>query len=166
VNANPIRGMSGLAASILQAAADALAPFVKPVVNYFPTGTLVLNTQTVLRATIAGPQQIQWPCDGYLVAIQATPRVVTNDLLVAANTQMQLRVVVDGNLELFTTGTAPGYRPFYALTGPVGSWCTRVTFSQGVPWQVYIQNVASGVDVTCDVSFDYVNTTSPRPANQ
>jgi hypothetical protein len=170
-NAAVSRGsqLQSFAAQILQNAADDLAPFLEPVVSYMPTGAVEINALSALRAATTAAFQLQWPCDGYLVGISANARVTSQDLLIAAQTQLLLRVVVDGNTELFTTGTAPGFRPFFQLVGPGGaqgsSYRTRVSFLQATPWQVYVQNVASGTDYTVDISLDYVNTRTPRPAD-
>jgi hypothetical protein len=154
------RGAAGFAASILQAAADTLAPFLEPIVNYMPTGRLCVNGQSVANATTTNAIQINWPCDGYLVGIAAT----TRDGVAASQAGSLVRVVVDGNLELFTTGTAPGYVPVSQLTGvAIASWRTRVTFRQATPWQLYINNTTATNPIVYDICFDYINVTTPRP---
>lgn len=129
-----------------------------PVAELYPDGVLLVNALTVTNGTTSSAQQLQWPCDGYLVGISTS----TYDFAVASLASMQLRVVVDGNTDYFTTGTANAFLPFAHITNTgFARWPTRKSFRQGTPWQAYVKNVSAG-SLTCDLGFWYVNVANPR----
>lgn len=151
------------ARQILRELATAIAPVALPMVELWPTGELQSNANAVNSLTISGAIQVQFPCDGYVVGIAATVRSGA----AADMAGTLLRVSVDGSIDLFTTGSAAGYKPFAQLSGVgaigaiSGYWKCRIPFRQATAWQIYISNQTNG-SVTADVGFAFVNVSTPR----
>jgi hypothetical protein len=147
------------ALSILTNAAEEIAPVMLPVAEMSPTGYLPMNGIAVLRATTAGAINIQWPCDGFLVAVMATPR----DGTAVSLGSCLLRVQVDANTELFPSGTGggAGFVPFSQIMNGLGRLAIRRPFVQATQWAMYVTNAQAGVDVVCDVTFAIINCSTP-----
>jgi hypothetical protein len=152
------------ARKILRDMAAAVAPVALPMVELWPTGELVSNGNSVANATTSGAIQVQFPCDGYVVGIAAT----TRDAAAASMGGMLLRVVVDGNTDLFTTGAAGGYKPFAQISGVgavgavSGYWKCRIPFRQATAWQIYLNNTTATNPLVADIGFALVNVSQPK----
>lgn len=133
-----------------------------PLADLMPYGTVCLNGNSVLTLTTSALVQITWPCDGLLVGIRAT----TRDGAAASAGGMLLRVIVNGQEELFpnAAGTGAAFIPFSQISGNgavFARYHIRRPFQQATAWQVSFNNTTGGT-LVADLGFDYVNTRSPH----
>jgi hypothetical protein len=125
-----------------------------------PYGVTVINGQSVGGTTATNAIQLTWPCDGYLTGI----RVSTRDAASASLGGMLLRITVDGQEELFPSGTGSGagYMSFWQITGTdANRLAVTRRFRQATQWQVYLNNTTGGT-LVADLAFEYVNVQNPR----
>lgn len=133
-----------------------------------PHGSVPANNITALASSGSSSQaiSIQWPCNGFIVAIRATVRASSNDNFVAGMSSTLLRVQVDGTDELFPSaaGGGAGFIPFSQISGAgafLGRYAVRRKFLQTTYWNIFVNNTTAST-LVCDVSFDYINTSNPR----
>ena len=149
--------------ALLEDTAMALATALLPAARISPDGTVYSNFISVGAGSTA-QFNVQWPCDGVLVGIRAT----TEDGLQASMSGTLLRVQVNGNTELFPSGSGQGagFAPFAAISGSasfMGQYSARRAFKQVTQWVISIQNTGI-TTVVADVGWDYINTSSPPQA--
>lgn len=155
--------LASLARQILADISQRAVAVALPMVELWPTGDVIINALSVTNATTSGAQQVTFPCDGICVGIAAT--VETGAAADMAG--FQLAVAVDGQFELFTTGSARAYKPFAQISGVgavgavSGYWKCRIPFRQATAWQAFVKNTTAGTQ-SVDVAFAYVNTSTPR----
>ncbi len=148
-------GNADLIRELANREADQLGRFLSLATDVIPNFGLTLNGVSVTSTATSAAQPVQWPTDGYLVGISATVRGsgATNDLIQAGMYGTLLRVVKDGNEELFTTGQGSGYVPFVQLAPNAQPFFRiRRAFKNASYWQVYVQNQSAATQV-CDITF-------------
>jgi hypothetical protein len=150
------------AKDILYASASEIAPVVLPALDMWPDMGVVLNQVSVAANTTSGALNLTFPTDGFCVAVSAT----TEDGLASAMAGCLLRVQVDGQDDLFSSGSGngAGFKSFAQISGQFsqGRWCFRRMFLQATAWAVFIQNTTAD-PVVCDLEFSIVDTRSPPP---
>jgi len=151
------------ALSILKESARCLAPAMVPVAEMTPNGSVVMNANTVTGANTPTGIPIQWPDDGFLVAIRAS----TRDGLATSMAALLLRVQIDGHDDLFPSGAGAGagYMPLSMISGAMsqfGRYAVRKKFRQATQWIMYFENTTASTTIVADIAFDFVATGSPR----
>jgi hypothetical protein len=154
---------ANLAMLLLEKFADQVAPFMRPFAEIIPTRAVVLNQVATAANTTSANITVIWPTDGILFAIRAT----NEDGLDTSMAGTLLRVQVDGNTDLFSSGTGngAGYIPFSQISGSTSSFgryqITR-RFRQANNWLISIQNT-TGSNVVSDLTFDILDVRNPQP---
>jgi hypothetical protein len=174
VRKRPARGsydQCAAAVAILTNAAHEIAPVMLPVHETAPTAHLPVNG--IQPTPVGVPLQaihIQWPCDGFLVAVMATIRDSNNYL--ASGTM--LRVQVDGVTELFPAAdnSGAGWMPFsqisqmrsqYGVITGIGRLEIRRPFTQAKPWVMYVQGINVGdFPSTSDITFFFIDNSTRK----
>lgn len=156
---------NSVAMGILNHTAQEMSTALLPVAEVSPMGSVPSNNITATASSASAGQaiSIQWPCNGFIVGIRAT----TRDGLAVSMASVLLRVLVNGQDELFpsASGGGAGYLPLAMISGSaafLGRYAVRRAFQQSTYWNIFVNNTTAG-NITCDVAFDYINTSTPRP---
>lgn len=153
---------NAVSSQVLKHTANLASAAMLPVAELSPMGSVPANAISVATVATSSGINIQWPCNGFIVGIRAT----TRDGLAASMCGTLLRVLVNGQDELFpaANGGGAGYLPFAMISGNaafLGRYAVRRAFQQATYWVIFVQNTTGGT-VVSDVSFDYINTSTPR----
>ena len=149
---------TALAKQILANSAAAVAEALLPVADYYPNRGVVLNQQTVFANASLNDVNLTFPTDGYLVAIRAS----TEDGAAASMAGILLRVQVNGNEDLYSSGSGngAGYISLAQLVANYGKYNLRRAFCQANSWSISFMNVTAG-NLMVDLCFDIVDTRNP-----
>jgi hypothetical protein len=141
-------------------ARQAISRVFVPALDLYADGCATVEGVSVNNGGVpTSGSQVSFICDGYLVAITAS--VETGSAVDLSC--LKMAVAVDGQTQLFLSGqNGTGYVSFAQLVGS-GGYERRIMapIKQIVPWQVFFKNVGSTSAVVVDVSFWYVNRSSP-----
>jgi hypothetical protein len=155
---------NSVALAILGNTATQMSKAMLPVAEISPMGSVISNYNVALASSASQSQgiSIQWPCNGFIVGIRAS----TEDGLAASMAGVLLRVQVNGQDELFpsASGQGAGYLPLVLISGngaAFGRYAVRRAFQQANNWAIYLNNTTTG-NITVDIAFDYINTSTPR----
>lgn len=153
-----VEGMSyvQLAEAFLDKTAKELAGYTLPLARLVPNRGVTLNNLTITTAGLNNVA-LTWPTDGIVLGVRAS----TQDGLDASMAGTSLRIQVDGDTDLFSSGSSngAGYLPLALISGvnsTQGVWTFQRGFWQASQWLVSLDNNTGG-DVTADLFFDIID---------
>ena len=156
----PPMDRTAAATAILNASADAVAPIVVPALDMYPDMGVALNAQSVPGNTTTNSIPLQFPTDGFVVGVYAS----TRDGLATSMAGMLLRVQVDGQDDLWSSGqgNGAGFMSFQQISGQFsnGLWRFRRLFLQATTWSIYLVNTTGGT-IVCDLMFPIIDCRNP-----